>query len=124
MHLRLIYLNSVQEGADRNWLRAVEVEIIGREACQKFYSSKKITSRMVCAGVPEGGKDSCQGDSGGALVIKKSGKQVGIVSWGTGCALKDYPGVYANIGDKEIYDFIESELKQVAVVSSSEESVV
>jgi len=37
---------------------------------------------------------------------------------------KGHPGVYANIGDKEIYDFIESELKQVAVVSSSEESVV
>jgi len=115
----------MQEGADRNLLRAVEVVVIGREACQKFYiASNKITSRMVCAGVAEGGKDSCQGDSGGALYIKKSGKQVGIVSWGTGCAQKDYPGVYANVGDKEMYDFIQSELKQVAFVSSSDGSEV
>jgi len=73
---------------------------------------------MVCAGVPEEGKDACEGDSGGALVLKKSGKQVGIVSWGHGCAEKDFPGVYANVAEKEIYDFIDSELKQVAMVSS------
>jgi len=74
---------------------------------------------MVCAGVPEGGKDACQGDSGGPLVLKKSGKQVGIVFWGTGCAEKEHPGVYANVADKKIHDFIESELKQVAIVSSN-----
>jgi len=102
----------VQEGADRELLRAVEVEIIGREACEKMYAGKDIvTLRMVCAGVAEGGKDSCQGDSGGALYIKKSGKQIGIVSWGEGCAQKEYPGVYSNIADKEIHDFIESEMK-------------
>jgi len=74
-------------------------------------ASYNITSRMVCAGVAEGGKDSCQGDSGGALYIKKSGKQIGIVSWGKGCAEKGYPGVYGNVADKEIHDFIESEMK-------------
>jgi len=79
---------------------------------------------MVCAGMPEGGKDSCSGDSGGALVIKKSGKQVGIVSWGIGCAEKDHPGVYTNVADKEINDFIESELKQDATVSSADVSKV
>jgi len=107
------FCNLMQEGADKNLLRAVEVEIVDREACQKLYESKKITSRMVCAGVPGGGKDSCQRDSGGALVIKKSGKQVGIVSWGRGCAGTKYPGVYSNVADKEIYDFIEIELKKV-----------
>ena len=53
----------------------------------------------MCAG--EAGKDSCQRDSGGPLVKRevRNGKNidvhVGIVSWGIGCALSDYPGVYA-----------------------------
>ena len=48
-----------------------------------------------------GGIDSCQGDSGGPIVFKKSSTEhthVGVVSWGNGCALAGYPGVYANVG--------------------------
>ena len=50
---------------------------------------------MICAGVPDGGKDACLGDSGGPLVV--GDKLVGIVSWGLSCALTDYPGVYSNV---------------------------
>jgi trypsin len=50
---------------------------------------------MICAAVTGGGKDACQGDSGGPLVV--GGQLVGIVSWGVGCALADFPGVYSNV---------------------------
>ena len=46
---------------------------------------------MICAG--ETGRDSCQGDSGGPMTC--GGKHCGVVSWGYGCAVKGYPGVYA-----------------------------
>ncbi|XP_049816193.1 trypsin delta-like isoform X3 [Schistocerca nitens] len=76
-------------------LQAVTVQIIDRNTCNAAYGS--ITSRMICAGVSGGGKDACQGDSGGPLVSGST--QVGIVSFGTGCGLADYPGVYANVAN-------------------------
>ena len=59
-----------------------------------------ITDNMICAA--DIGEDSCYGDSGGPLVIKsqfdgEEDRQVGVVSWGYGCAHKDFPGVYARV---------------------------
>jgi len=51
----------------------------------------------ICAG--REGVDSCQGDSGGPLVVQTSEKsftQIGIVSYGYGCAT-DFPGIYTRL---------------------------
>ncbi|OCT61932.1 hypothetical protein XELAEV_18047965mg, partial [Xenopus laevis] len=85
-------------------LQQVMTPLISRDKCEQIYhSSTGISSSVtivptdqICAGYAAGQKDSCQGDSGGPLVCKLQGVwyQVGIVSWGEGCALPNYPGVY------------------------------
>lgn len=54
----------------------------------------------VCAGdYDKGGKDTCQGDSGGPLVKRVGNEwvQVGITSWGVGCARPRNPGHYTRV---------------------------
>ena len=73
--------------------------------CKKtgFGYGKYLLDSMVCAGYPKGAKDSCQGDSGGPLVVPKSATDdtaiiFGVVSFGSGCAKPNFPGVYARVG--------------------------
>lgn len=90
-----------EDGRSSNVLLEVEVDIINHEECEEAYSDHEITSDMICAA--RLGKDSCQGDSGGPLILKGSDAandvQVGIVSWGIGCADEEYPGVYSRISE-------------------------
>lgn len=63
-----------------------------------------ITSRMFCS-VVENGIDSCNGDSGSAII--RNGIQVGIVSFGSPvCGDGSRPAVYVRIEDPLIRDFI------------------
>lgn len=91
-------------------LQSVQVPVIARDKCASLYKkyNDKVTTRMICAAYSEGGKDSCSGDSGGPLVVNN--KSVGIVSWGEGCGRSDAPGVYTNVANSEIHDFITSHM--------------
>ena len=61
--------------------------------------------------VPEGGKDSCQGDSGGPI-MDSNGVQVGIVSFGIGCARPDSPGGYTRTSGFE--DWLKTNICRMA----------
>jgi len=77
-------------------LQAVEVYITSHDSCDNDYAAYGgITDNMICAAVPGGGKDFCSFDDGGPLVV--DGQLVGIASWGIGCALYYFPGVYSNV---------------------------
>jgi secreted trypsin-like serine protease len=82
-------------------LREVTVPFLVNNVCSDPLSyGKQITDNMICAGLTAGGKDSCQGDSGGPLVSTAAPiRQVGVVSWGEGCARPGKPGVYTRISN-------------------------
>jgi secreted trypsin-like serine protease len=94
---------STKEGSvtQQTKLRAVDVDFVSDSSCDRKYGKigmEIVASDMICAARP--GKDSCQGDSGGPLVrLDATGSwlQIGIVSWGYGCARKNYPGVYGQV---------------------------
>ncbi|GFG36634.1 hypothetical protein Cfor_04118, partial [Coptotermes formosanus] len=79
-------------------LQVVMVPFITYDTCRYIYSNYtegSIEPGMNCAGFLQGGKDACGGDSGGPLVC--GGLLTGVVSWGEGCALPNFPGVYADV---------------------------
>lgn len=91
-------------------LHALQLPVIDESLCNSASSyNGDITPRMFCAGFLSGGRDSCQGDSGGPITGGIGNALLtGLVSWGIGCALPNYPGVYTKIADKEIREFVSS----------------
>ncbi len=80
--------------------QVVSVPIVSNATCNAATSyAGNIAESQLCAGFLEGGSDACQGDSGGPMLIGVDGAQVqvGIVSFGNGCALPNFYGVYTNV---------------------------
>ncbi|MDY7088706.1 MAG: serine protease [Actinomycetota bacterium] len=82
-------------------LHYATVPSVPDEKCEAAYVKAGVTlvrDEQMCAGSP--GVDTCQGDSGGPMIGRgRHGEwvQVGIVSWGLGCARDGYPGVYTQL---------------------------
>ncbi len=81
-----------------NLLNEVELQLKTDQQCTNSLGTS-YSSEMICAGESGGGKDACQGDSGGPLMVNSNNgwQQIGLVSWGVGCASADYPGVYTRL---------------------------
>jgi secreted trypsin-like serine protease len=91
-----------ENGSQQTNLRSALVPFVSDAACGRAYRNESFApNQMICAGnLAHGGVDACQGDSGGPLVRRDTAGQyveVGIVSWGVGCARKGDPGVYAQV---------------------------
>jgi secreted trypsin-like serine protease len=85
----------------QNKLRYATVAIVADKDCARAYRKvgvELVQDEAICAG--RRGVDTCQGDSGGPMLHETADHrfvQVGIVSFGLGCARRNYPGVYTQI---------------------------
>lgn len=87
-------------------LQQATVPIVSNEVCNSPLSYQgDVQETMLCAGFKAGGIDACVGDSGGPMVINtdRGWQQIGIVSWGEGCALPNYYGVYTRVPSFQNY---------------------
>ncbi|WP_433350496.1 S1 family peptidase [Micromonospora sp. CA-111912] len=87
-------------GAQQRYLLKATVPFVSDSVCNSNYGGDIIPAEEICAGYASGGTDTCQGDSGGPMFRRDASNawiQVGIVSWGNGCARPNYPGVYTQV---------------------------
>lgn len=100
-----------------------EVVVYYQKTCGRYFPSW-ISDDMLCAGGHGGSTDSCYGDSGGPLVRAglnpEDDIQVGVVSWGLACASDKYPGVYAELSNPSIYEWITEQVCDFSTQPPSE----
>jgi secreted trypsin-like serine protease len=89
-------------GSQQRYLLKATVPFVSDATCNSssMYAGQIIPAEEICAGYTSGGVDTCQGDSGGPMFRRDAANawiQVGIVSWGDGCARPNKPGVYTQV---------------------------
>ena len=93
---------ATEGGSQQRYLLKAQVPFVSDATCNSasMYNGEIIATDEICAGYTTGGVDTCQGDSGGPMFRADSAGawvQVGIVSWGDGCARPNKPGVYTQV---------------------------
>ncbi|WP_184840575.1 trypsin-like serine protease [Allocatelliglobosispora scoriae] len=93
---------ATEGGAQQRYLLKADVPFITDTQCASASGySGLIPNEEICAGNwSAGGTDTCQGDSGGPMFKRNAANewvQVGITSWGNGCARPQQPGVYSEV---------------------------
>jgi secreted trypsin-like serine protease len=91
-------------GAQQRFLLKAQVPFVSDAQCGSAYRNAGfnfVDNAELCAGnLANGGVDTCQGDSGGPMVHSDGAGgwiEVGIVSWGQGCARAGFPGIYTQV---------------------------
>jgi len=84
------------------------VPVVSDRTARKRYDDSYAKALMVAAG--REGKDTCQGDSGGPMFERtdRGRYQVGTTSFGAGCRARNFPGVYTEVNNQNIREFIVS----------------
>ncbi|MGW5717694.1 S1 family peptidase [Amycolatopsis sp. NPDC003865] len=94
---------ATEGGSQQRYLLKANVPFVADSTCAAQGGSYPdlIPSAEICAGnLTSGGVDTCQGDSGGPMFRRDANNawiQVGITSWGDGCARPHAPGVYTEV---------------------------
>ncbi|MFE6332878.1 serine protease [Streptomyces sp. NPDC057798] len=92
---------ATEGGSQQRYLLKATVPFVSDATCRSYSGyGGLIASEEICAGYTAGGVDTCQGDSGGPMFRRDAANQwiqVGIVSWGIGCARPNAPGVYTEV---------------------------
>uniref|UniRef100_A0A8C3UVZ5 Coagulation factor IX n=1 Tax=Catharus ustulatus TaxID=91951 RepID=A0A8C3UVZ5_CATUS len=85
-------------GRKATTLQVLKVPFVDRPTCLKS-TSTTILQNMFCAGFASGGRDTCEGDSGGPHTNEIEGTWflTGITSWGEECARPGKYGVYTRV---------------------------
>lgn len=133
--------NLFRESLDfsKNPLKQVKLPFKANKFCENLVKNKKDkeleikkdiwyfnSNTQLCAGDVTGQNDTCSGDSGGPAMVFHvhpiSGKwrwfQVGIVSWGDGCAQKGEVGYYTKVS--AFVDWIDQTAKPVSAITPKE----
>jgi hypothetical protein len=100
----------------------VNIDRIADSTCgaATSYGSGFHPETMVCAGEMAGGQDTCQGDSGGPLVTPIGGgafRLIGDTSWGNGCGVPNFPGVYGRVAEDPMCSALQSGIQSVVGVN-------
>jgi trypsin len=95
-------------GSSPDTLQKVNVPIVSQAAASAAYPPGVTADQIGAGDLVNGGEDSCQGDSGGPLVVTKGTGKIlaGVVSYGQGCALAQFPGMYARVSESVLGSFI------------------
>ncbi|XP_037048485.1 venom protease-like [Bradysia coprophila] len=114
-------------GESANVLQELQLPILDNADCKEQYrkqgkllSDVQFGDAVICAGRLSGGQDGCQGDSGGPLMMPIASVirrpvvdfrfyQIGIVSYGIGCARTNTPGIYTSV--PHFMDWIQEKIK-------------
>ncbi|NXS16341.1 ACRO protein, partial [Mystacornis crossleyi] len=103
---------SLLTASGRDILQQAKVQVVDNKLCNSSeWLQGYIYDFHVCAG--QGGVGTCQGDSGGPLVCQDKHAnffwQIGVTSWGVGCARPKRPAVSSST--QYYYDWIQATIR-------------
>ena len=84
-----------------NELLQADLVVYENQRCEQTAGERPLFGSQICAGADDGSKDSCEGDSGGPLMVEEEDQGhilIGIVSYGpTPCGNRNRPGLYTRV---------------------------